>query len=544
MRLPKKTIVLIVAVVIALAGILITWVVFLRPWSVQDLLLATHLNPGTQVTLVGTITNTSPQETSEGHQVYLELDHTGSRALDMGVWVRGDPNTTYRIGDRFQTTLHFTDYRFNGDPAVWAPELVSPFPLLLRAISTVLDESSMVSGVGLLYQGRQPTGWASYEVTTRTGDAYRPDVLPVTLRKSGSLLSSSPELQGGSIDSVAEWVALSTIQYVAISGGYSQFPTTDRMSSLATGISENGTMRFIDADANGLVNDGDRLEMLLPPTSSDSTFDTYVLQVGRTNGAPSAYVSGGLLVLNGAHGPFTILPSSRGMDVLHLRYAGDVVGAGITTTLAVTEIRYGSPHPFSDLSYSFCYQGAIGCDSRKFDNLPTTYPNGVALRFHDATGNGLLDAGDWFSASGLVNQSSSSLSLSRHSDGSSIASVSWYAGYGPVVGWLPQFTLAPDGTGPWRVNVNVPWWHPEMALNLTLRVSMTENGVSVVNARGIAGGVLGTFANGSLAFTDVDADGMLSTGDYFTANGSLSATYDLEVSLLFGSFSRVAALGS
>lgn len=40
-------------------------------------------------------------------------------------------------------------------------------------------------------------------------------------------------------------------------------------------------------------------------------------------------------------------------------------------------------------------------------------------------------------------------------------------------------------------------------------------------------------ANGTLRFTDADGDGVLSAGDFFTLSGSSTASYRLEVDVLF-----------
>jgi hypothetical protein len=47
---------------------------------------------------------------------------------------------------------------------------------------------------------------------------------------------------------------------------------------------------------------------------------------------------------------------------------------------------------------------------------------------------------------------------------------------------------------------------------------------------------MGTFANGSLAFTDVDGDRTLSTGDFFTLTDTSGAWPSLELSILYSSW--------
>src|SRR2546428_2295518 len=84
------------------------------------------------------------------------------------------------------------------------------------------------------------------------------------------------------------------------------------MSSLAVGISRNGSLRFFDANRNGLVDDGDRLDVNLAATGSPTMWDTYQLTIGGLFAAPETYVACTRFILNGPMGPFDIpLPDTR-----------------------------------------------------------------------------------------------------------------------------------------------------------------------------------------------------------------------------------------
>jgi hypothetical protein len=67
-----------------------------------------------------------------------------------------------------------------------------------------------------------------------------------------------------------------------------------------------------------------------------------------------------------------------------------------------------------------------------------------------------------------------------------------------------------------------------------LRATLLENGVAVLTNVALVNGTLGTFANGTLALSDVDGDGTLSTGDFFTVTGVSTNRYELDVSVLYG----------
>src|SRR3989454_10769126 len=119
------------------------------------------------------------------------------------------------------------------------------------------------------------------EMPPATGGASCPAPSPATLRKSRPLQGSDPILPAGApIDSFARWIDFGGLQYLGALGAYSEFPIVDEMSSLAAGISQNGSLRFVDANRNGLVDDGDRLDVNLAATGSPTTWDTYQLIIG------------------------------------------------------------------------------------------------------------------------------------------------------------------------------------------------------------------------------------------------------------------------
>src|SRR3989475_12235158 len=105
--------------------------------------------------------------------------------------------------------------------------------------------------------------------STSTGWPRRRARPAATLRKSTPPRGSDPTLPAGApIDSFARWIDFGGLQYLGALGAYSEFPIVDEMSSLAAGISRNGSLRFVDANRNGLVDDGDRLDVNLAATGS------------------------------------------------------------------------------------------------------------------------------------------------------------------------------------------------------------------------------------------------------------------------------------
>src|SRR3989449_11182130 len=109
---------------------------------------------------------------------------------------------------------------------------------------------------------------------------------------------------GAPIDSFARWIDFGGLQYLGALGAYSEFPIVDEMSSLAAGISRNGSLRFVDANRNGLVDDDDRLDVNLAATGSPTMWDTYQLTIGGLFAAPETYVACTRFILNCPMGPF------------------------------------------------------------------------------------------------------------------------------------------------------------------------------------------------------------------------------------------------
>lgn len=515
----RRTVIIVVAVVLVLAGAFVVWET-VRTRSLAEVLAMDRWQAGTQVTVEGTIAEIQRYETSYGPVVALGLDGTavcGGQGSNPAGGVLGDPNATYAIGERFRTTLHFRDYRFNGAMAVWAPELVCPLPVLFAAVGYVMDRISTLGGILLAYNGTDSAGWTRYDIMTPFADSFRPDVLPVTLRQAVAFTT-------GTIDSAGRWTTVASLEYVSVSGQFSANPVVDDMTSLAAGTSRNGTIRYVDIDGDGLVSDGDRLDVRLPSPGAGDAYTSYMLQIGEVGGRTAAYAYGGHYILNGPRGPYEPLPAAQD-PLVELRYAGDRAGNPVTSELAVAATHFGLPQTPSGLQFTLAVNGTYATGD--FDRLPATVL-GVTLTFADANANGILDPGDRILFANLANQTSVRFQLVR--SGKSLAEQAWTTGYGRWIGRLPSFALAPSGTDPTHVAVTVDFWHPDLALNGTLRASLRQDGLLVLGNVSLSSGTPFAFAGGNLTFYDRDGDGHLSTGDEFLVQGTAGAIFEFTVS--------------
>jgi len=533
--LRRRKLVVIIAAVVVAAAAFAAWEI-LRARSIGEVYAMSHLAAGAQIPLQGTITGVARENTSYGPRVYLQLDHSTACGGPSSGDVLGDPNASYRIGDSYGTTLHLQSFTINGDPAVWTPQLVCPFPALERAIGEVLDAVSVVDHVRLIYNGSDAGQWSHYEILTENGDGFRPDILPVVLLKARPVQGSNPELPaGGPVDSAARFQTLAGLLYLemsgAVGGPFFGFDVADRMLSLSAGTSSNGSLRFVDGNGNGLADSGDRIDVHLPSSVPSNTWNVYLLEVGDFSSAARTYVGGVHVILAGPGGPLEVPLPDRTAPVIDFRYAGSTGGSLVNTTIEVSRVHGAAP-ALSIVQVSV----TMGTETvaTPLSGLPTTFPNGATLSFSDTNGDGRLDSGDRFTMQNIGNHTVIRLVL--QATNAMIGSGAWIAGWGPIVGDPPYWvTFQTQGTNPWRATATVASWSPELALNRTLRATLTENGSPVLSNVTLANGTARAFANGTLTFTDADGDGFLSTGDFFSLQGNSADRYVLEVWYLFNS---------
>ncbi|HYS73962.1 MAG TPA: hypothetical protein VEO96_08295 [Thermoplasmata archaeon] len=317
----RKLAAIVVAVAIPVAAFA-AWEI-LRPRSIGEVLSMEPVRAGSDIFLQGTITAIGRESSSYGPRVYLQLDDNGfcSGADPWTLNLVADPNGSYAVEESYQTTLHMQSFTINGDPAVWTPQLACPFPALYRSIGVVFDAVSRVRNMILTYNGTAAGGWGGYEIRSLNATRYSPGVLPVDLLKA--LPSTSGARPIDSADGLKNAAARFYVQASAAVG--SDAPglwVADRMTSLAAPASANGTLRFVDADSDGLVGSGDRLDVRLPPTTSPNGWDTYILRLGNWSaGAPN--IGAAIhVILVGPAGPLETLSTGSSLSLFHPRFAG------------------------------------------------------------------------------------------------------------------------------------------------------------------------------------------------------------------------------
>jgi hypothetical protein len=309
-RSRRKLIALLAAIAIVVAAFA-TWEI-LRPRSIAEVLSMEHLKAGDNIVVQGTITSIAQERTGLGTRVILQLD--GNRFCgDSEPWsgsVLGAPNTSYAVGASYQTTLHLQSFSVNGDSAVWAPELVCPFPALHRSIGVVIDAVSQVRNLWLVYNGTDASAWSHYEIHAKNATGYQLDRVPAVLLKSLPFKGA-----GNVIDSANHWKSVADLFYLSVSAAIGAespqgFSVADQMTSLALPASVNGTLRFVDTDSNGLVNAGDRIDIRPSATGASNGWNSYMIRIGNWSIGAPAYGSAVHVFLVGPGGVIDALPGA------------------------------------------------------------------------------------------------------------------------------------------------------------------------------------------------------------------------------------------
>ena len=283
-----------------------------------------HLQAGGIISVQGTITSVGRENSSTGPRVYLQLDDNGfcTGADPWTLNLVADPNASYAVGQSHQTTLHMQAFTINGDPAIWTPELACPFPALYRSIGVVFDAVSRVRNMTLTYNGTDAAGWSGYEIRSLNATRYRPDAVPLDLLKALPSTSGARPIDSanGLKDAAARFylIASSALGGPDILG----FTVADQMTSLAAPASANGRLRFVDADSDGLVGSGDRVDVRPPPTGSPNGWDTYILRLGNWTVAAPNTAAAIHLILVGPTGPLETLSIGSSLSLFDPRFAG------------------------------------------------------------------------------------------------------------------------------------------------------------------------------------------------------------------------------
>ena len=276
------------------------WYDSIRVLTIRDVLGGRSFSPGSRI-LEGTITGVSRFSTTYGPIVVLGLD--GDPTCFAGS-VFGDPAVEYQTGSRFRTVLHFETFVVDGTSGVWAPELACPFLWNKVSASSDADDESSDRGRVLRPVEMSADGWMSY----RVDQTWPPETNVYEVGELFALLgerTTSPT--ESAVDSAPEWrsfwgremSALGLFFPIVGSGNACWGPEIDRLRPLSDDTSLYNRIRFVDANANDVVDEDDVFQVRLDPVEGN-TYQTYFLEFGPAEG----YYIGGKYILHGPHGPY------------------------------------------------------------------------------------------------------------------------------------------------------------------------------------------------------------------------------------------------
>ena len=264
------TLMIVVIVVLASYFILLS---YFRALTLDEVLNRQHWKAGESRDLEGIITGVQRINTSYGAVVMLDLQDE-EELCDSGD-VLGDVSRDYSVGDKFRTTLHFSEYWFNDGAGVWSSEIVCPMPAVLMAIDAVIDAVSNSAGMRLQFSGYNQSGWAIYDI-------HRTNSTPIPLDKLNiTLMKARRHAESWTLDSAAAWIVEFADEYVKASGYFPMEIEIDYMDSASNVSSQNGLISFKDMNNTGLIDSEDKLLVKIDPTGLRWRFDTYFLIIGH-----------------------------------------------------------------------------------------------------------------------------------------------------------------------------------------------------------------------------------------------------------------------
>lgn len=394
-RVSKKVLsILIVVCIIGASGALV-WTLYLRHWTVSDLVDQVINDPtpespgfkhslaGRTVTVEGTLTNIRSMTTNQGTLNILQLDD--NPYIELLSW-----GGSFEIGQKIGMDVRFEWSECNLERHVYSPQIGFPALQYLLAMEVVMDSISYVGSNAVV-------SW----------DDVGPDV-KIQIRWIGepvSLAEANASLTAGR----HSW----TGEYVDTLGWYQNSEPQDSMTVLTAGLSSGGSIRFTDTNEDGYLDDQDCfvISNLARPTM-DSAVKTYLFRCQWPRDHETTALAQGLSFF------VYLIMTSKG--VVCLDYSGhqstpitpqcqlltSIEGEGRRFTVA--HMFGEEPIPWSQVKISFSDGNQFESTSLGTGDLsgagPTTktYPDFllggtlVTLTVTDESGNDEVDKGDFF----------------------------------------------------------------------------------------------------------------------------------------------------
>lgn len=489
-----------------------------------------EFQPGDTYNLEGTITNVEKINTSYGQVTLLTLDKFLEMDEKYGWNFPSivDDSKEYKIGDQFSKTLLFEEYRFNDNKIVTAKELWGSLLSIPTSIGIVTDAISFSNGFRLILKSTDASGTTEYEVFTPNGDSYPLKLLNASLRIGNK----------NQIDKICSQIT----SYVFFMGEYffasedlKDNEEVDFLESLDNYNSSKGMIQFIDKNSNCQLDDYDIFKVNILPTDDERILETYILSIGFGTGPFSHITGGSKHIINWYKGPYERQYNKR----LALSYVQSIENEIQNTTIRVSRIEMDECLSYNQYDFFVQdYHGQTIGNCYGTIEYGSVVKDGITVEYIDTNKNKLLDVNDLFLIKGLENQTEYRFVLKDKKFNDRIGSINWIVGYGQVVGRIPDIELTNNGEisgseNEYKIDVSVPYWHSEFALNKTLRLSLTKDSELILDNVSIHDGDVGLYNGKNISFFDANNDSYLSANDYFVLEGEDNLTYEIELFMLF-----------
>lgn len=514
-------VIIVIAVVLSSFGI---WYVYFRPWTIGELedkfvdeYDAPSFDPylaGTSAMVGGKVASfDSYNNTTLGPLTFIKLE--GAKLLQLIDWKEPD----FEIGDTIVREIRFEWGKYNNYSGVFSPQV--DYPVVRETFNSYIWATSYSQSGGIFLFPRNDVSSDSARIDVyleRTSGAFPLESFNVSLRKG---------IRGPPGD------------YWDFKRGYKDGLEIDHLDTLEQHIGAQGSLRFVDANSNGLLDNWDFFQVNLSRPSDDNSVITYYM---RINDGIEGYglLEGECYITMTNRGVFgnTFLPAPESLivSIAEMRINSETVTPGGVSTELVISSTWGPPFEIQKGSCRL-WDGGNGLDCTTLTEGEVASEGNISIDFSDVDQDGYLDSGDSFVISGLTNLAEYSLSIQE--DERELSYLEWTTGLGvfsghlPIVEWEEPQPLDSPTNRIFKLQIGRMYGIPGVLLGYPwdrIVVDILVDGQSVLSYANLTSDFNYTSPSTSITFEDSDSNGYVNSGDFFICNTTVSAEFELKVS--------------
>jgi len=462
---------------------------------------------GDHAIVTGKVTSITLIPTSYGDYTFLGLDGN-----DNLFSLKGDWNSRIRIGDMISIPIHFKEYSYNRIEHIWSEEAIAPFPSIY-SIFVVFKSVSFTAGAIIIPDDTTPN---EPRLKVLIPHDFTLDSFNISLVKV-----EGPFYLG-------ESSALGCIE--------TPYNTRDGMIPLRSGLSDNGTFSFTDANGNNILDWNDTIELFLPSTTNNMFFESYILNLcGPVIGVAYIVVSdnGPLLFYEPEFG--------RSESYYYLAMPPDQINGNSCSSEVEILNKFGTNINPSEFSFKVWESNHMPSDEIPAETAGINIDGVGHIRFRDNGIHGVLDKGDKWIFENLKNNSLYYFVLFSEQSGNYVSRVEWVCGLGTNIARYPRVNFStpyqdPNISQDYYINVTSVDWFPVGLLN-DYDVVLFKNDTVLLSSyeahKSLDEFPIGPSYDGAntwLSFNDTNRNGYFSAGDQFILNNTATQSrYELKL---------------